>query len=338
MKSLRLLLLLCISGIQAYGQVDSTSLQKIEAPNILVSPTLSLVLIDDQHWELNFFNSFQSREITFTESQFDVIAFRFDTVSSSVQFSSLEHLLQLQYGVSQNNRLNIGLDFYFSHARIDADAGRSPFRLFGGEDEDSENFRSFSGIGPRVRWIPFESFPEFSIQNSFVFPIAEGENKRAAFGRDRVQFLTQLVTYQRFGGSFQALGELDFALFFANDTRQLTTLNIPLYLSVSAQLPGYNYPRYFTFASLSLSQSFDTEKDESAWESNQFFSQAGLGISCQFSPRASIFLLGQATIAESQNRLYIVPEQRNNLLAEFISVEQSDWFAINLGFKYNISP
>lgn len=293
-----------------------------------LSPTLSAILIGKGQLEFNNFNTFQ----TFEQIQRfpGLNGFRPDTLESALQNTRLDHVLQIQLGVSSQNRLNIGLDLYASHLLLDTSRNPLPLSIFRSADPGSFIFRGFSAIGPRIRWTPFEKLPELTIQSSLAFGLGQDFLKRMNFERDRTQFLTQFVIYQNFAQRFTALGEVGFSVFIRNNDNPRTTFNFPIFLYTSAQLTGLsaeNFPKVYTLLSFFHQSNYWAGENIDGFNRISRTNHIGLGLTSQLSWQWAVFLIGQTKINGSI-------ENSNPFL---ISVEQNNWYIFTLGLRYYLS-
>ncbi len=330
MPKFKLLLpcLIMLGSILLHAQPDDR-LQTISIPydsQFVSSPTLSAVLVGKGQAEINLFNIIQSRELDFRQLQFNFETFQTDTVPIRTQLSNLDHILQLQIGLSENYRFNAGIDLYYSRTRFDPDPNGSLFRSFAAEGPGTMTFTGFSAIGPRVRWMPFPTLPELTLQSSVVFGLGD-EEKQTAFGRQRTQALVQATFYQQFARRYTVFGQVDMSYFFENDDRPVSTLSFPLFAYLAAQWTGFgysDYPKLFSFLSLSYVRNFDAGDQLDGLSAASYAAQVGLGGSLQLSRPLSILVFLQTPFSSG------FP----NPGPEIISAEARDWLALTIGVRY----
>ena len=102
------------------------------------------------------------------------------------------------YGISQNGRLDIGLQMKYVRSRIDNSATSSIFKVFEEETEPSDEDlffdpsgvldRSFGGIasiGFRFRYKPFIRKPQFVLNGGFGLSAVKDETKQQRLGAER---------------------------------------------------------------------------------------------------------------------------------------------------------
>lgn len=110
-----------------------------------------------------------------------------------------------------NNRLNFGVDFWVQSVFIDTASG-SPFKLFSGNRAPFGR-TALTAFGPKVKWQPFKSMNNFTIQSSFLFPLAkdpEGrENGLPYLATRNFLWWTQVFYTNNFSDKFQFFAEID---------------------------------------------------------------------------------------------------------------------------------
>jgi len=178
-----LLLGLLLSGAPLFAQVepDSSALdsQAFQLPPIF--PGLAPQMIGLWEVEILSFNPLTTTKLT---TQFEDSTF----VS---RFTHLTHQLQLNLGILRSRRLNVGLELQYNHARNDPDAGSSAARVLGNKDELT--VRGFTGLGFRLRAMPFGTLPELTFQTLVVLPVGKSDE----LGRERIAWSLQASFYQR---------------------------------------------------------------------------------------------------------------------------------------------
>lgn len=314
------------------GQIrtDST-LQTIELseqqPEILISPSLSANLIGRNQWEVNVINFLTTRDIRTTRITKRPFVERYDTTVTQSQSTRLEHIIQIQYGLQRNRRLNVGVDIYASHLRTDEEIARSPFRVLGNEAEKSR--RGITAFGPRVRWMPFRNIPEFSLQGAVIFGTSNDLTTRQIFGRDRTQLLTQFTFYQRFQPWFYAFVQADVSVLLKNDDFQNNTFSAPLFLYVAANIWGLRsnaYPKIYGLLSWFYASRYDDNTRGEEWlKKRAYESQIGLGILSQLTPRWGVTLWGQKPVS-------------HDLGSVTNEVIPGSWYGLSLGIRYHWIP
>ena len=326
---------LCILCLQGYSQSDSlrTESRRLEPLELnreaagVISPIVSSVLVGPGQWEFNHISAFQTREFALTQAQLNSTTVMPDTVTNISRNSSLDHVFQIQYGLSRNYRFNIGLELYVSQFRNDMLPDRSGLEILNKADENAVVLRDITAIGPRIRWVPFGGLPEFSVQAAALFGQGTDLAKRTTLGAERTQFQSLLVFYQQFGQRFNVLLQSGASIVAPNEKigRDITSFSIPAYAQFSAQLTGLganDFPKLFGFGSGSYAINIDQRKGADESQTSSFL-QIGLGVSLQLSPNWSLFVLAQRVLDEETE-----PE-----FEEDIAIEQNNWNGLALGLR-----
>gem|GEM_PF-273732 len=110
-----------------------------------------------------------------------------------------------------NNRLNFGFDFWLQSVFIDTEKG-SPFRTFSGNRGDFGR-TALTAIGPKVKWQPFASANNFTVQSSWLLPVAKDpqgrDNGRPFLATENHLWWTQIFYTNNISDDFQFFGEID---------------------------------------------------------------------------------------------------------------------------------
>lgn len=200
-------------------------------------PGLAPQMIGQDQWEVLVFNPLTTFKL---DNQVDSSVFR---------GTQLTHILQVNYGLLRNRRLNVGVELQYGHARSDSEETSSPFRVLGSQRETGRSFRSFSAAGLRLRAMPFGTLPELTLQSALLFPLGKDSLHRAALGRQRIEWQLQGGFYQRLQPWLTAFLDINYAVRFKSDENRQTD-HIPGFnLLLSAELvrqrlflyPGLGY-------------------------------------------------------------------------------------------------
>ena len=118
-----------------------------------------------------------------------------DRVSSGIRTSILTSNIQYTVGVSENRRVNLGVDLVIGGGSVGPSGESSHFQLLGGNT--SARDLALAAFGPRVKFQPFRRWAFFSIQSTFLIPLAddlEGQNEREVFvALNRYTFRNQFL-------------------------------------------------------------------------------------------------------------------------------------------------
>ncbi|MFC7358043.1 hypothetical protein ACFQO1_10110 [Jejudonia soesokkakensis] len=131
-------------------------------------------------------------------------------------------------GISDARRINLGLILEF---RSNTVADRSALDVFKFDGERGSARSGFTSFAPSVKFVPFSSVNNFSIQSSFFIPLVDNETEEGVF-LDQKGFTWQnrfFYDYTFPGDSFQLFTELNTELnlgdkeeSFANNSLNLT--------------------------------------------------------------------------------------------------------------------
>lgn len=155
---------------------------------------------------------------------------------SGYRATFVTHLIQVTYGLTENKRINVGLDINLKNSglsTIDSSYGGIS-NAFAYTNNDSARV-GITSIGARVKVQPFKSVNNFSIQSTLYMPTVrhpegfsdpEGLNNLYWADWDRVTWWNQLFLDKTFG-KFQLFTELDFLFRFKRYDSQIGMLDMP---------------------------------------------------------------------------------------------------------------
>lgn len=110
-----------------------------------------------------------------------------------------------------NQKFNFGFDFWVQSVLVDGPE-TSPFKIL--SFPSGPNSRTaLTAIGPKVKWQPFERLGNFTIQSSFLFPVAkdpEGRNNNKPYlATENYLWWTQVFYTYNISDRWQFFGEID---------------------------------------------------------------------------------------------------------------------------------
>jgi hypothetical protein len=154
----------------------------------------------------------------------------------------MTHLFQFTYGVSKSKRFNIGLDLYLRNNGRSVDSTIAGLRpAFSYSNTDSTRF-ALTSVGIRIKWQPFKSARNFSIQSTLSGPtilnaegnfVAPGDPANRYWGDwDRFVWWNQFF-FDKTYDKFQIFAEADLLFRFGYQKHQIDALDIPLNLFLS---------------------------------------------------------------------------------------------------------
>lgn len=216
---------------------------------------------------------------------------------SSFFTSSLSAL----YGVT--SRFNAGLEVRYRRVS-NLSLPSSPFSVF--DNGESATHRSgITSIGPRIRFAPFKSLENFSVQTTLAFPIGNeltGNESQPFIDWNGATFNTQLFNDHSLGSNFSIFTELDFLV---EDIGGLGRFSTP----VTGILSYFPNKKTTIYGLASYSPYWQADFD--------YFAQAGIGAKYQVSDSFEIELLG--TVFSNQ----------------FLQQNNGDAATYNIGFRYS---
>ncbi len=173
-------------------------------------------LVGRGQWDLKWFNNLYTQtESTFSEGREPRQTF----------FTST---LEVYTGVGENKRWNVGAILEF-RSNVVADRGALEVFQFDGDDTTARS--GLTSIAPSVKFVPFASLSNFSIQSSFFIPLVDNETENGVF-LDQNGFIWQnrfFYDYTFPGDKWQLFSEINSELnfgdkdeSFANNSLRLT--------------------------------------------------------------------------------------------------------------------
>lgn len=173
-------------------------------------------LVGKGQWDLKWFNNLYTQtESTFSEGREPRQTF----------FTST---LEVYTGVGENKRWNVGAILEF-RSNVVGDRGALEVFQFDGDDTTARS--GLTSIAPSVKFVPFASVSNFSIQSSFFIPLVDNETENGVF-LDQNGFIWQnrfFYDYTFPGDKWQLFSEINSELnfgdkdeSFANNSLRLT--------------------------------------------------------------------------------------------------------------------
>lgn len=153
------------------------------------TPAVSSVMLKKGQTEINLFNTVMSAN-RYRDDNADLsdISFR-DTY--------LYNTLQVNYGVSVNERLNFGLSIGSATRRIDQDRNSSMFKIFNSSARGNSQYASaITAITPRIRWRPLKRNYNFTMLGGISIPTSVSTKKQNILGQGQVNLMTQFLYNQ----------------------------------------------------------------------------------------------------------------------------------------------
>jgi hypothetical protein len=190
-----------IINFQSYAQED------VDADKSNIQTYTPSKLLDKGQWDIKFFNNL------YTETKGNYNGVKSDKLRENYFTSTIDVFT----GISDNNRLNVGLLLEY---RSNTNGGRSATSVFGfNNDVNSRN--GLSSFAPALKWQPIESVGNFSIQSAFHIPIISEEVDSNGVYLDQTAYTFQnrfFYDYTLPGDNWQLFTELNTEYNFGDDS------------------------------------------------------------------------------------------------------------------------
>ena len=144
-------------------------------------------------------------------------------------FSGLFYVL---LGTSKSGRVNFGFDVNFKSVRLDPDSESSPFKVLTFEDTPFTR-TAISSVGPKIKFLPFKSVSNLSVQSSLWFTTVKDGESAPWFDHDATTWWTRVFYDRMMGTNFQLFAEADALVRFSNISSDRNFVEIPLSAFVS---------------------------------------------------------------------------------------------------------
>lgn len=233
-------------------------------------------LIGKGQWDLKWFNNLYTQtESTFSEG----------TEPRQTFFTST---LEVYTGVGSNKRWNVGAIFEF---RSNVVADRSALDVFKFDGETGTARSGLTSFAPSVKFVPFASLSNFSIQSSFFIPLVDNEtedflpvNGNGGVFLDQNGFIWQnrfFYDYTFPGDKWQLFTELNTELSFGD--KEESFANNSLNLTPGVFLSYFPSSKFTVLALAQHSQRLDLGNDFA-----QDFTALGGGVKYQLTQAINI--------------------------------------------------
>lgn len=182
-------------------------------------------------YEVNIFNNLYSQTSVWDRDG--------NTISQDRRLNILTSNIQFTYGVSNNAKVNIGADIVLSTGSVGFTPG-GQFQLFA-SDNIANDF-AVTAIGPRVKFAPIRKLPFFSMQTSFLAPVADDpeaqtEARDVFLALNRYQWRNQFFLDLKLTEKFRLFYQLDFNYLISRDVDEVffqpNFLDVPTNLFVN---------------------------------------------------------------------------------------------------------
>jgi len=256
-------LLLSLTLYAGFAQEDQEEVQGSVIQTLTPSK-----LISKGQFDIKWFNNLYTQtESTFTDGKEPRQTFFTSTIEGYT-------------GVSDNNRLNVGLILEF---RSNAVGDRDAFDVFSFDGEDGTARSGLTSIAPSVKFVPFSNISNFSIQSSFFIPLVDNEVENGVF-LDQKGFTWQnrfFYDHTFEGNKWQLFGELNSELHFGDKKESFA--NNSLSLTPGVFLSYFPSSKFTVLALAQHSQRIDLGNDFS-----QDFTAVGGGAKYQLTDQLNL--------------------------------------------------
>jgi len=203
-------------------------------------------LIGKGQWDLKWFNNLYTQ----TESTF--------SNGKEPRQTFFTSTLEVYTGIGNNKRWNIGAIFEF---RSNVVGGRDALNVFKFDGETGTARSGLTSIAPSVKFVPFASVGNFSIQSSLFVPLVDNESEDGVF-LDQKGFVWQnrfFYDHTFPGGKWQLFTELNSELNFGD--KQESFANNSLNLTPGLFLSYFPSSKFTILALAQHSQRLDLGND-----------------------------------------------------------------------------
>lgn len=165
-------------------------------------------LLNKGQWDIKFFNNLYTE----TQDLFGANGAKRD-IDRQTFFTST---IDIFTGISNNNRLNIGL---LLELRSNVIGGKSATSVFGFND-DNQSRNGLSSFAPALKWQPLDGVGNFSVQSAFHIPLITEETDVNGVFLDQTAYMFQnrfFYDYTLPSGKWQLFTELATEVNFGDD-------------------------------------------------------------------------------------------------------------------------
>lgn len=155
-------------------------------------------LLDKGQWDVKFFNNLYTE----TKGRYNGVK------SNKVRETYFTSTLDIFTGITDNNRINVGLLLEYRSNAINGENATSVF----GFNNDANSRNGLSSFAPAIKWQPLESVGNFSIQSAFHIPLSSEESDANGVFLDQTAYTFQnrfFYDYTFDSGDWQLFTELN---------------------------------------------------------------------------------------------------------------------------------
>lgn len=248
----------------SYNWQLNDSKQVVASSNVAIyTPS---VLLRHQQFEVQLFNNLYTQTAWRNENGEKT------SINGRDTYNTL--LITFNYGISKSGRFNLGLDVNLRSVRTDLENTNAIdiFKL----EQNNISRTTISTLGPKIKWNPIRSIPKFSIQSSFLIPVAdslETKQNRPWLDYERNTWWTQFFWDRPIGNKFQLFAEADILLRMPKFGSSLSYYETILSTPLSVFFSYFPTPKSTVYVSYQYSPTLTSLPS--------YYMQAGLGAKYQ---------------------------------------------------------
>ncbi|QXP61071.1 transporter [Olleya sp. HaHaR_3_96] len=239
MRKLTIVLLALSTTFIGFSQEDQT-----ETTSNIQTYTPSKLLSKGQ-WDIKFFNNlYTQNESTFSSG----------TEPRETYFTSTVDVFT---GLSDNNRFNVGLLLEF---RSNVIGDRDALDVFKFDGELNSARSGFTSFAPAIKFNPFKSVSNFTIQTAFHIPLVDNESENGVFlDQKGFTFQNRFFYDYNFSSKWQLFTELNTEYHFGK--KEESFANNSLSLTPGVFLSYFPTSKFTVLGLVQHSQRIDTGND-----------------------------------------------------------------------------
>jgi len=283
-QKLCFILIMTSLPFMSLGQ-NSSALPSLDSLPTLFLGSLSPVVLDKDRVEVNNFNALTSFWLAVQETPPELQG---ASITNRYRATYFINYLRVSYGFSYSKRWDLGAEFRFTRQRLDDDANNSPMKIFGSDSPNSTSYSGLSMVGARVRYMPFRSLPQLTLQGALTFPVAKQEMKDA-LKLDRTEFDFGATYYENINENLYYFLQTNWLMRFATADDERTT---HLWTASAFLVKSLFYHRVYLYPGLSYAGLFQKFSDSGFSQAN-YQVLGGLGVQYQPARIFSVSIYGQ---------------------------------------------
>jgi hypothetical protein len=264
---------------------DSSALPALDSLPSLFLTSLSPVILNKDGIEINNYNALTSFWLAVQETPPELSG---AAITNRYRATYFVKYVRVSYGFSYSKRWDLGAEFRFLHQRLDDDATSSPLKIFSSDTPSSSSYSGLSMVGARVRYMPFQSVPELTLQGALTFPVAK-EEMREALKLDRTEFDFGATYYKNLNKTTYYFLQSNWMMRFARAEDDRTT---HLWSASAFLVESLFHHRIYVYPGMTYSGLFQRFSD-SGFSQVNYQVLGGLGLQYQPNRVVSISIYGQ---------------------------------------------